>query len=82
LLLLSARSYAKASGDNSFNVTALKYKGECLRLVNLALTDPLKAISDETIATVLMLTVEEVRFKQAPPIETLPQIDVSLHYSS
>jgi hypothetical protein len=64
LLLLSARSYAKASGDDSFHVTALACKAECFRLVNIALEDPRKATSDATIATVLMLAVDEVCYQE------------------
>jgi Fungal specific transcription factor domain len=61
LLLLSARSYSKSSGDDSFHATALACKAECFRLVNIAMQDLRRAISDATIATVLMLTVEAVR---------------------
>jgi hypothetical protein len=60
MLALTARSYAKRSGDESFHITALSYTTECLRLVNLALEDPRKAASDATIAAVLMLAVIEV----------------------
>lgn len=59
LLLLSARSFAKISGDMSYHVTALTHKAECIRLVNEALGNPRRATSDATIAAVLMLAVEE-----------------------
>lgn len=60
LLLLSARSFAKVSGDTSFHITALAHKTECIRLVNEALGIPGKQTSDATVAAVLMLAVEEV----------------------
>jgi hypothetical protein len=62
LLLLSARSFAKVSGDMSYHVTALTHKTECIRLVNEALGNPRRATSDATVAAVLMLAVEEVSF--------------------
>jgi hypothetical protein len=60
LLLLSAQSFAKISGDTSYRITALTHKAECIRLVNEALGISGKATCDATIAAVLMLAVEEV----------------------
>lgn len=60
LLLLSARSFAQISGDMSYHVTALAHKTQCISLVNKALGNKKTAISDATIAAVLMLAVEEV----------------------
>ena len=66
LLALTARVYAKRSGDDSFHVTALSYTTQCIRMVNLALEDSRKAASDATIAAVLMLAVAEVSFQSLP----------------
>ncbi|PMD28924.1 hypothetical protein L207DRAFT_521321 [Hyaloscypha variabilis F] len=60
LLLLSAQSFAKISGDTSYRITALTHKAECIRLVNKALGISGKATCDATIAAVLMLAVEEL----------------------
>jgi hypothetical protein len=69
LLLLSAQSFAKISGDTSYRITALTHKAECIRLVNEALGVPKKATSDATIAAVLMLAVEEVGLVSLPHLQ-------------
>jgi hypothetical protein len=60
LLMLSACSYAKQSGDKTFNFTALEYKSQCMGMINVALQNPATALGDAVIAAVMMLAVQEV----------------------
>lgn len=60
LLMLSASSYARQSGDQSFNFTALQYKSQCIGMVNAALKTPATALSEAIIAAIMMLAVQEV----------------------
>jgi hypothetical protein len=60
LLMLSACSYARQSGDKTFNFTALEYKSQCMGMINVALQNPATALSDAVIAAVMMLAVQEV----------------------
>jgi Fungal specific transcription factor domain len=60
LLMLSACSYARQSGDKTFNFTALEYKSKCMGMINMTLQNPATALGDAVIAAVMMLAVQEV----------------------
>jgi hypothetical protein len=62
LLRNSTYNLAELSPNGSKDSTALIYRGNVLRQVKDALNDPIRAVSDQTVAGLLDLMRDEVSF--------------------
>jgi hypothetical protein len=58
--------------NETYKVSLLKYKSECIEILRGALSDPDHCISDYTIALALVLSTEEVSF----PTKAVPTLFV------
>lgn len=60
LLMAACRSLLTLHPENeTYKVSLLKYKSECIEILRAALSDPDRCISDHTIALALVLSTEE-----------------------
>ncbi|KAL6903308.1 hypothetical protein GGI43DRAFT_401706 [Trichoderma evansii] len=60
LFMAACRSLLALYPENeTYKVSLLKYKSECIKILRTALSDPDKSISDHTIALALVLSTEE-----------------------
>jgi len=65
ILAHSASHLAYLRQERSLSIQAIGHKMNAIRLVNRALNDPMKAISDETFSAVMKLVTYEVGFPSA-----------------
>lgn len=69
LLMAACRSLLTLHPENeTYKVSLLKYKSECIEILRAALSNPDRCISDYTIALALVLSTEEVSF----PTKAIP----------
>lgn len=67
LLMAACRSLLTLYPENeTYKVSLLKYKSECIEILRTALSDPEQCISDHTIALALVLSTEEVSIPAKP----------------
>lgn len=60
VFLIASRSLAVLYSNETFILQALKYKGVCIRSINVAISQEGIMISDSTIAKALVLASDEV----------------------
>lgn len=67
LLMAACRSLLTLYPENeTYKVSLLKYKSQCIEILRSALSDPDQRISDHTIALALVLSTEEVSIPAKP----------------
>lgn len=83
LFMAACRSLLTLYPENeTYKVSLLKYKSECIEILRTALSDPDQCISDHTIALALVLSTEEVSLPtKAMPIPFVEIVPYKMNIS-